>query len=100
MSNPTSTNCPLVGAVGSIHVISTRQCKQKSRDFQHETIVCHRKGQSVIKKIKIHSTGSRTGQVKNEESYNSLVRNHLSASVGRHHPMIRRQMRLLNGGGG
>ena len=51
-------------------------------------------------KIKINSTGSRTGQVKNKESYNSLVKNHLSASVGRHHPMIRRQMRLLNGGGG
>ena len=44
------------------------------------------------------STGSRTGRVKNKESYNSLVKNHLSASVGRHHPMIRRQMRLLNGG--
>ena len=28
----------------------------------------------------------RTGQVKNKESYNSLVKNHLSASVGRHHP--------------
>ena len=46
------------------------------------------------------STGSRTGQVKNKESYNSRVKNYLSASVGRHHPMIMRQMRLLNGGGG
>ena len=50
-----------------------------------------------IKKIIKNSTGSHTGQVKNKESYNSLVKNHLSASVGRHHPMIRRQMRLLNG---
>eukprot|EP00117_Sycon_ciliatum_P002767 scpid54006/ scgid7854/ len=44
----------------------------------------------VLYKNKIkNSTGSRTGQVKNKESYNSLVKNHLSASVGRHHPMIR-----------
>ena len=39
--------------------------------------------------FKKNPTGSRTGQVKNKESYNSLVKNHLSASVGRHHPMIR-----------
>ena len=34
-----------------------------------------------LKKIYIKkSTGSHTGQVKNKESYNSLVKNHLSAS--------------------
>ena len=50
----------------------------------------------VVFHAKKNSTGSRTRQVKNKESYNSLVKDHLSVSVGRHHPMIRRQATVIS----